>query len=47
MKVQGRLMQARLIEIHHVFAKNRSDTFLTELYIVNMFASEETTVDMH
>ena len=32
MKVQGRLIQARLIEIHQVFAKKkiRSDTFLTE-----------------
>ena len=31
MKVEGRLMQARLIEIHQVFTE-RSDTFLTEQY---------------
>ena len=29
MKVQGRLMQARFIEIHLVFAKEKSGTFLT------------------
>ena len=35
MKVQGRLMQARFIEIHQVFAKKkRLDTFLTEWYMV-------------
>ena len=31
MNVQGRLMQARFIQIHQVFAKKRSDTFLTDL----------------
>ena len=30
MKVQGRPMQARFIEIHQVFAKKKSGTFLTE-----------------
>ena len=29
-KVQGRIIQARFIEIHQVFEKKRSDTFLTE-----------------
>ena len=29
MKVQGRFMQTNFIEIHQVFAKKRSDTFLT------------------
>ena len=32
-EVQCRLMQTRFIEIHQVFAKKRSDTFLTEWYI--------------
>ena len=31
MKVQVRLMQARFIKIHQVFAKKKSDTFLTDL----------------
>ena len=31
-KVQGRLVQARFIEIHQVFAKKKSDTFLTYFY---------------
>ena len=30
MQVQGRLMQARFIEIHQVFTK-KADTFLTDL----------------
>ena len=30
MKVEGRLMQARSIEIHQVFANKRPDTFVTE-----------------
>jgi hypothetical protein len=29
MEVLGRLMQARFVEIHKVFAKKRSDTFLS------------------
>ena len=33
MKVQGRIMKAHFIEIPQVFAKKRSDTFLTEKYI--------------
>ena len=32
MKVEGHLMQAPFIEIHQVFAKKKSDTFLTEWY---------------
>ena len=30
MNVQGRLMQARSIQIHRVYVKRRSDTFLTD-----------------
>ena len=30
MKVQGHFMQARFIEIHEVFSKKKSDTFLTD-----------------
>ena len=38
MKVQGRLMQARFIEIHQVFTKKKGpDTFLTNLALY-MFA---------
>ena len=39
MRVQGRLMQVRFIEIHQVFGgkKIRSDTFLTEWYEVICF----------
>ena len=33
MKVQGRLMLARFIEIHQVFAKISSDTFIIEWYM--------------
>ena len=33
MKVQGCLMQAHLIEIHQVFTKIRSDTYLTKWYL--------------
>ena len=33
MKVQGCLMQARFIEIHQVFAKKKSNTFLTDLVV--------------
>ena len=29
----SRIMQARVIEIHQVFEKKKSDTFLTEQYI--------------
>ena len=38
MKVQGRLMQARFIEIHHVLATTTkmSDTFLKDLVHVNL-----------
>ena len=32
MKVQGLLIQARFIEIHQVFAKKKSDSFVTEQY---------------
>ena len=33
MKVQSRFMKASLIEIHQVFAKKSSDTFLTDLVV--------------
>ena len=32
MNVQGRLMQVRFTQIHQVFEKKKSDTFLTECY---------------
>ena len=45
MKVQGRLMQARFIEIHQVYAKKkiRTGTFLTECtdYIYDTNTIEE------
>ena len=40
MRVQGRLMQARFIEIRKDFAKNeRSDTFLIDRYVRSWLAS--------
>ena len=33
MKVQGHLMQVNFIELHQVFAKKKSDTFLTNLVL--------------
>ena len=36
MKVQGRLMQARFIEIHQDFAKKKPDTFLTGKYTADI-----------
>ena len=36
MKIQSRLMQARFVEIHQIFAKKiRLDTFLTDLVVIN------------
>ena len=44
MKIQGRLMQARFIEIYQVFAKQKSDTFITEGYMTFLFVFTAFTV---